>query len=135
MSDGYSEIMPFISLLIIALMIFALIDLITRDDSQVKYLPKMVWIIIVILLPLIGSALWFALGREYGGSGISIPRLRRRTAQPKTQTAPAAQTWSSPAEPRTTEQQIADLDREIEEWRLRQEIESRRRERGEPGTA
>lgn len=125
--------MPFISILIIALMIFALIDVITRDDSQVKYLPKMVWVIIVILLPVIGSALWFALGREYAGSGISIPRMPRRAASPTSQRAPAAQTWSPPSETRSTEQQIADLEREIEEWELRQQIEARKRERGEPG--
>ncbi|MDQ0642288.1 PLDc N-terminal domain-containing protein [Microbacterium murale] len=127
--------MPFVSLLIIALMIIALIDIIKRDDSQVKYLPKMVWIIIVILLPLIGSALWFALGREYGEGGISMPRMPRRAAPPRSQAASAAQTWSPPAEARTTEQQIADLDREIEEWELRQQIEARKRERGEPDTA
>lgn len=127
--------MPFISILVIALMIFALIDVITRDDSQVKHLPKMVWVIIVILLPLIGSALWFGLGREYAGGGISMPRMPRRTAAPTTQAPPATRTWSTPAEARTTEQQIADLDREIEEWELRQQIEARRRERGEADTA
>ncbi|AMG82162.1 MULTISPECIES: PLDc N-terminal domain-containing protein [Microbacterium] len=122
--------MPFLfSLLVIALMIGALIDIITRDDSQVKHLPKMVWIIIVILLPLIGSALWFALGREYGEGGVPLPRMRRaeRPAAPTTTVARPA----PPVDVRSTEQQIADLDREIEEWRLREEIEKRRRERGD----
>ncbi|WEK60414.1 MAG: PLD nuclease N-terminal domain-containing protein [Candidatus Microbacterium colombiense] len=117
--------MPFLfSLLVIALMIGALIDIITRDDSQVKHLPKMVWIIIVILLPLVGSLLWFGLGREYGSEGISIPRMRRAPRSVQTEVRPAP-----PVDARTTEQQIADLDREIEEWRLRQEIEKRK---GEP---
>ncbi|QEA30264.1 MULTISPECIES: PLDc N-terminal domain-containing protein [unclassified Microbacterium] len=117
--------MPFLfSLLVIALMIGALIDIITRDNSQVKHLPKMVWIIIVILLPLIGSALWFAIGREYGDAGIPIPRMRRaERSSPQTDVRPAP-----PVDRRTTEEQIADLDREIEEWRLRQEIEKRRRD-------
>lgn len=119
--------MPFLSILVIALMIGALIDVITRDDSQVKYLPKMVWIIIVILLPLIGSVLWFTIGREYAGGGISLQRpVRRQPRQTTVQTYPAA-----PSDARTTEQQIADLDREIEEWRLREEIEKRRRDAGE----
>lgn len=120
--------MPFLfSILVIALLIGALIDIITRDDAQVKYLPKMVWIIIVILLPLIGGILWFAIGREYGDAGIRLPRLRRPAARPTaTEVRPAP-----PADIRTMEQQIADLDREIEEWRLREEIEKRRRERGD----
>ena len=76
----------------------------------------------MILLPLIGGLLWFGLGREYGESGIQMPRMRRAER-------PAAPTDVRPAPPRdtrTTEQQIADLDREIEEWRLRQEIEKKR---------
>ncbi|MFS0895718.1 PLD nuclease N-terminal domain-containing protein [Microbacterium sp. 179-I 3D3 NHS] len=116
-----------LSLLVIALMIGALVDIIRRDDSQVKHLPKMLWVFIVILIPLIGSLLWFVMGREYDEAGIRMPRVRRaeRAAGPvHVQPAP-------PRDLRTTEQQIADLDREIEEWRLREEIEKRRREGGE----
>ncbi|MNJ03241.1 hypothetical protein D3C73_1634790 [compost metagenome] len=51
-----------------------------------------------------------------------------RRAAPTTRTAPAPP--APPADLRTTEQQIADLDREIEEWRLREEVEKRKREDG-----
>lgn len=122
--------MPFLSILVIALMIGALIDIITRDDSQVKHLPKLMWIVIVILLPLIGGILWFALGREYGGSGVRMPRMRRAERS----AAHVDVRPSPPADLRTTEQQIADLDREIEEWRLREEIERRRRGGDESAT-
>jgi len=118
-----------ISLLVIALMIGALIDIITRDDSQVRFLPKLAWIVIVILLPLIGSILWFAIGREYAESGIRMPRMPRRAQHPTPPAAPA-----HPVDTRTTEQQIADLDREIEEWRLRAEIEKRKRPSTGSGT-
>lgn len=120
--------MPVIfSLLVIALMVFALIDIIRRDDAQVKHMPKMVWLILVILLPLVGSVLWFTLGREYDGAGVSIPRMpQRQDRAPRS--APPAQAYTAPTDNRTTEQQIADLDREIEEWELRQKIAQRRRE-------
>lgn len=121
--------MPLISILIVALMIGALIDIITRDDSQVKYMPKMVWIIIAILLPLIGSILWFTLGREYGEGGISIPRMPRPATRARPHAPTAEQSGAPSTDARTTEQQMADLDREIEEWRLRQEIEKRRQQR------
>lgn len=117
-----------LSILVIALMIGALVDLIRRDDSQVKFLPKIAWIIVVILLPLIGSILWFGLGREYGDTGIAIPRMRRAPRTAPAQTPPAP-----PRDTRTTEQQIADLDREIEEWRLRDEVEKRKRDSSEQG--
>ncbi|MBT2475569.1 PLDc N-terminal domain-containing protein [Microbacterium sp. ISL-103] len=124
--------MPFLfSLLIIALMVGALVDIIKRDDSQVRFLPKMAWIIIVILLPLIGSLLWFAIGREYSEAGLRIPRMRpaARPAARRPEPNPVP-----PSDTRSTEQQIADLDREIEEWRLRQEVEKRRRESGDTST-
>ncbi len=124
--------MPFLfSFLVILLMITALVDIIRRDDAQVRYLPKLAWVIVVILLPLIGSLLWFGLGRDYGDAGIPLPNLRRAP-----RTAPSAGPAAPPAPPRdtrTTEQQIADLDREIEEWRLREEIEKRRAQRETDG--
>ncbi|MFK0403757.1 PLDc N-terminal domain-containing protein [Microbacterium sp. NPDC090225] len=119
------------TIITIALTIGAVIDIVRREDSQVRFLPRFVWLIVVILLPLLGALLWFGLGREYGDAGIAIPRLRRAP-----RTAPSAGTTAPPAPPRdtrTTEQQIADLDREIEEWRLREEIEKRKHESGEHG--
>jgi hypothetical protein len=121
-----------ISLLVVALMVFALVDIIRRDDSQVKFMPKFVWLLLVVLLPFIGSVLWFGIGREYPEGGLRLERPERlkrsRPSAPSTPVVPVI-----PADTRTTEQQIADLDKEIEEWRLRQEIEKRRQERGESG--
>ncbi|MGN8024647.1 PLD nuclease N-terminal domain-containing protein [Microbacterium sp. 22242] len=114
------------SILTLALLIGALIDIITRRDDQVKHLPKMFWIILVILIPLAGSLIWFLVGREYDGEGIRLARpARERRSQPSAPPTPPA-----PVDTRTTEQQIADLDREIEEWRLRAEIEKRKKESG-----
>ena len=115
--------MPFlISFLMLAFSIVTLIDIITRENWQVKHLPKFGWVIVAILLPLLGGVLWWAIGREY-------PERPRRVAT----TAYAAPAHTPPpVAARTTEQQLADLEREIEEERLRAEIARRRRERGEP---
>ncbi|MEV7633501.1 PLDc N-terminal domain-containing protein [Microbacterium sp. NPDC089318] len=122
--------MPFLfTLITIALMVFALVDIIRRDDSQVRFMPKFVWLLLVVLLPLLGSVLWFALGREYPEGGIRLGRPTRRDSAPQPPVATAP-----PIDSRTTEQQIADLDREIEEWRLRQEIEKRKEEHGDSVT-
>lgn len=43
----------------------ALIDIIRAESWAIRHLDKSIWIIIVILLPLIGSVLWFAIGRDY----------------------------------------------------------------------
>ncbi len=115
------------SILVLVLTIGALIDIITRRDGQVKHLPKAFWIILVIIVPLAGSVIWFLVGREYEREGIRLPRPRERKTEPA---SPAA---SRPTDTRSTEQQIADLDREIEEWRLRAEIEKRKRQQGGAG--
>jgi hypothetical protein len=104
-------------LLVLALMITALIDAITRDSGQVKNLPKFAWVMFIVFLPLIGSILWFALGREWDTSpkeAVSFGDPRRWA---KDEPAPAAPVRDS----RSTEQQIADLEREIELHRLIQE--------------
>ncbi|MGW9628534.1 PLD nuclease N-terminal domain-containing protein [Microbacterium sp. NPDC055521] len=74
--------MPFLfTLITIALMVFALVDIIRRDDSQVRFMPKFVWLLLVVLIPFLGSVLWLALGREYPEGGIQLGRpVRRETA-------------------------------------------------------
>jgi len=114
--------MPFlIGALNLAFFIASLVDIIRIPDDRVRYLPKMVWILVVILLPFIGSILWWILGREY------VQRSRRPAVRPR-QTAPAP-----PPRPayRTTEQQLEDLEREEYEAKLRAEITRRRAERGD----
>jgi hypothetical protein len=54
------------SALLLLLLIGALADIISSDRSRIKHLDKVAWIIIVILLPLAGSILWFTVGRDYG---------------------------------------------------------------------
>ncbi len=119
--------MPYlVSLLVFAGMVFALIDIITRDQSQVKHMPKTVWLFVVILLPFLGTVLWFAIGREYPQRQVARPpQFAPWATEPP---APAAR----PRDARSTEQQLADLEREIEEDRLRAELDRRRREQGEP---
>jgi hypothetical protein len=62
-----------LSALTLLLVFGALIDVITREDWQVQHLPKLTWVFIVILLPVIGSIIWFAVGRDWGGTHDAIP--------------------------------------------------------------
>ena len=119
--------------ILLAAMVIALIDIIMRDDWQVRHLPKFGWILLVILLPLIGTLLWFLLGREYGGAsaGEGIGSLMaQRSAQGSRSPVPPA------PQPSTTEQQLADLDREIEYYQRRAELDRLKREAdGDAGAA
>jgi phospholipase D-like protein len=54
--------------IVMALWIFCLVDVITSIEGTTRNLPKMGWIFVVLLLPLIGSILWLVAGRPEGVS-------------------------------------------------------------------
>ena len=116
------------SLLLLALLVVTIVDVIRRPDDEIRYLPKIAWAIIVIIFSPIGAILWWALGRTYPRDlTVKLRRPRPQRHQPS-QSAPAP----SPFDRRTTEEQLADLDREIEEARLREEIAKRKKSAEEP---
>ena len=47
-----------------AVLIYTVVDILLIDPSRVKGLPKIVWVLIVLVLPIVGAVLWFLLGRE-----------------------------------------------------------------------
>ncbi|QBS44712.1 PLD nuclease N-terminal domain-containing protein [Nocardia sp. CS682] len=57
--------MPYaiLGLLTLALWIYCLIDIITCPDAGIRHLPKLGWLIVVILLPTVGALLWLFVGR------------------------------------------------------------------------
>jgi hypothetical protein len=116
------------SLVAFALFVVALLDVIMRREDQIKHLPKIAWVFIVILLPLVGAILWFAIGREYPSS----PRPRRST-RPAADTAARHTPYVS-----STEAQLAALEHEIElaerDKRIR-ELEEQMRRQAEGETA
>ncbi len=113
--------MPYLfSLLVVAATVFAVVDIITRDEGQVRHMPKVVWLLLVILLPLLGVVLWFTIGREYPERDRPVRSPRGYADPPPAPSAPMP-----PRDTRTTEQQLADLEREIEQERRR--AEARRR--------
>lgn len=57
--------------------VYTLIDCIRTEDSRARGLPKTVWVFVVILLPLIGSLLWFTIGKERNGRSRSRPVMRQ----------------------------------------------------------
>ncbi|MEV7022993.1 PLD nuclease N-terminal domain-containing protein [Kitasatospora sp. NPDC093558] len=51
----------------LALWVWAFIDCLTTPEDEVKHLPKVVWVIIVLLFPLVGSIAWLVAGKQRGG--------------------------------------------------------------------
>ncbi len=54
-----------LGLIFLILWLFCIFDVITTDASQVRNLPKMVWLIIVIVLFDVGSILWLLAGKPW----------------------------------------------------------------------
>jgi len=52
-------------LLLFCLWVFCIIDVIIVDEFRVRNLPKSAWVLIVLLLPDIGSIAWLAAGRPW----------------------------------------------------------------------
>ena len=65
------------ALLFLAFDIFCLIDVITSDEDRVRNLPKIVWFLLILFLPVIGGVIWLAVGRPqatgYGRSAYRLP--------------------------------------------------------------
>jgi hypothetical protein len=52
-----------LGLVTLALCIYSLIDVIRRDGDAIKHLPKVGWIVLVLLFPFVGSVAWLLAGR------------------------------------------------------------------------
>lgn len=49
-------------LIILGLAVYSFFDVLKTDDSRIRRWPRSAWLVIV-LLPVIGAALWFGIGR------------------------------------------------------------------------
>jgi hypothetical protein len=135
-------------LVIVAFWIWAILDVIATEAELCRNLPKGVWLILVLLLPDIGSLAWLLLGRPEkgawrpGSTDYSAPRRPiayedhpRYSATPEV-TDRRSQELDSRLDEWEAEQRAkrADLDRREDELRERElalrerEIEKRERE-------
>ncbi len=62
----------------IGLTIYALVDCIQTDDERVKFLPKLIWIVLVVFVPWVGPIAWLI-----AGSGKTLPPRKRPLTGPR----------------------------------------------------
>ena len=71
--------------------VYALVDCIQTDDEEQQHLPKLLWILIILLFPPVGPIAWLVAGRAgnrfLGGPGAGGPgplgRARSRDQAPR----------------------------------------------------
>jgi hypothetical protein len=52
-------------LFLLGLWVFCIVDVIMTDESRVRNMPKPLWLLIVLVLPDIGSILWLVAGHPW----------------------------------------------------------------------
>ena len=115
------------------LVLGALIDVITRENWQIQHLPKLTWVFIIIFLPLIGSILWFAIGRDWGGSQEAVPFGDPRRQEPAIDRVSGTSAADRAAIDAAVEAEMRLAEKEARIRRLEAEVQSRRDERGDAG--
>jgi len=116
-----------IGIVTLVLVAAALIDIITRDSLLVRHLPKVTWVLLVVLLPLVGSIVWFAVGHDWGERREAIPfgdPRRHEAAVERMRSEYVVDEAAVEAELRLSE-------KEARIRRLEAEIAARRDQRGE----
>lgn len=52
-----------VALLLFLLWVYCIFDVISTEETLVRNMPKVLWLLIVIFLPTVGSVAWLVLGR------------------------------------------------------------------------
>lgn len=108
-------------LVLVGLVLFwlwAIYDVATTEPSLVRNLPKVMWLLVVVLLSPIaldlGPILWMLLGRPLRATGVaSHPQAQRR---PRRVPVPEPETERDASQRVVTDRRSAELDRLLEEW-------------------
>lgn len=64
-------------LVVVALAVYSLFDVVAAPKGQIRWLPKAVWLV-VVLVPVLGAGLWLAFGKTRDHR-IEPPRPNRPT--------------------------------------------------------
>lgn len=55
-----------VGVLLLALWAYCIFDVISTDEALMRNMPKILWLVVVIVLPTVGSVAWLLLGRPEG---------------------------------------------------------------------
>jgi hypothetical protein len=126
---AYAVLKLFIFALPVILTIYGVIDCVLTPESEMRWLPKVAWVMVILLLPGVGAAIWLIWGREDSGGtktrGIGRPGGRAGPARTRR--------MSAPDDDPDFLRQLRNSDREHEQVLRQWERELRRREGGSAG--
>lgn len=86
---AYSSGMPLlVGLALLAFWLYCLFDAITTPDEEARNLPKLLWVVVILLLPFAGGLFWLLLGRPNGGPAPRGPLPPPRPSRPEAPKGP-----------------------------------------------
>ena len=108
----------------LCLVVYCVLNIITTPDSEVRNLPKMVWLLLVLFFPIVGGVAWLVAGRPQGPAR-SLPYKGNVGRIPPEYDRPGRAVASSPDD---DEAFLRSLRERAEEQRRKAEQERRARE-------
>ena len=109
-------------LVAVGVMIYALIEAISTPSDRVRIMPKGVWIVVIVLIPLVGGVLWLLFGNQNSYLASTVQGFKQTSGPAR------------PASPDDDEEFLRSLDiqraqqKKAEELRKREEDLRRREE-------
>ena len=55
-----------LALVEVVLLVYCVLNIVTTPEGEVRNLPKLLWLVLVIILPLVGGIAWLVAGRPQG---------------------------------------------------------------------
>ncbi len=65
------SIVVFLAQLVLA--VLALISCLSAEEEDIRALPRLVWVLIILLVPIVGPVAWFLAGRPKAASDSGLP--------------------------------------------------------------
>lgn len=66
-----SRVLPIAIIVWVAFTVFTVVDVALIERRRIRGLPKFLWIVVIILVPLVGGTLWLVVGRVRAGEAAS----------------------------------------------------------------
>ena len=114
-----------LGLIELCLVIYCVLNVITTPEGEVRNLPKLLWLLLVVVIPIVGGIAWLVAGRPQGPAR-SMPYKGNRGAPPEYD-RPGRATALSPDDDAAF---LRSLKERADAQRRQAEIERRAREGG-----
>ena len=115
-----------LSIVSIILMVWCLIEAVSTDESRIRNLPKLWWILLILFFPFVGSIAWLVAGR---------PQTVQRRQGPYERSTSAYPEYDRPgrfaaADPQADEEFLKKVRERAEEQRRKHREQQQREARG-----